>query len=261
MIKNYLYIGILIVVLSSCSGFEKIRKSSDYNMKYRKALEYYNKGDYNRAYTLLDEVAPLLRGSNSADTINYYLAYSAYGQKDYTLAGYHFSNFAQVYAYSPFAEEAEYMAAYCYYLDSPGPSLDQENTMKAIETFKEFLRKNPQSKFAEKGKQYLSELQEKLVEKSFRSAKLYYDMENYKSSIVALKSSLEQYPSSKYREEQMWYVVKSNYMMAENSIEAKRKERFQATVDEYYSFISEFPKSEFKKDADKIYEVSQKFIK
>ena len=39
----------------------------------------------------------------------------------------------------------------------------------------------------------------------------------------------------------------------ENSIPEKRRERYQSTLDEYYSFTAEFPVSKFNKDVDKIY--------
>ena len=83
----------------------------------------------------------------------------------------------------------------------------------------------------------------------------------YKSSIIALRNSLDEYPSTKYREKLMWYILNSRYLLAFNSVESKKKERYQETVDEYYSFTSEFPQSENKKDADNIYQKSEKMIK
>jgi len=263
MIKNCFYIGLLLVILSSCSGYEKILKSSDYNLKYRKAFEYYNKGDYTRASGIFEQIVTVFRGSSKMDSVSFFQAMTTYKLKDYLTAQYYFSTFVQTSAYSPFAEEAEFLAAYCLYLDSPGPSLDQESTMKGIEAFQTFMRKFPNSKFYDKCKLYMVELQDKLVEKSYMSAKLYYNMGGFmlKSAIVALKSSLEEYPNTKYREELMWLVLDSNFKIAENSIETKKKDRYQTTIDEYYSFISEFPQSVWKKDATKIYEKSQRMVK
>lgn len=259
----FVYIGLLLFILSSCSGYEKILKSSDYNLKYRKAFEYYDKGDYTRASGLFEQIVTVFRGSAKADSVSFFQGMAAYKMEDYVTAEYYFSNFVQTYTYSPFAEEAEYLAAYCLYLDSPRASLDQESTMKGIEAFQTFMRKYPSSKYFDKCKEYTTELQEKLVEKSYLSAKLYYNMGGFmlKSAIVALKSSLEDYPNSKYREEMMWLILDANYKIAENSIEAKKKERYQTTVDEYYSFISEFPQSKWKDEAEKIFAKSEKMIK
>ena len=54
----------------------------------------------------------------------------------------------------------------------------------------------------------------------------------------------------------MFLILKSNYLLADNSIISKQKERFQNTVDEYYSFISEFPESAYKREAERMYEAS-----
>jgi outer membrane protein assembly factor BamD len=261
MKKNCFYIIIVLIILSSCSKYEKILKSSDYNLKYRRAFEYYKRKDYARALGIFDQIVPVLRGSTKADTASFFQAMSAFKLKDNITAQYHFSTFYQTYSYSPFAEEAEYLAAYCLYLESPNPELDQDNTIKGIEAFTSFLRRYPDSKYADKCREIRLELQEKLVEKSRLSAKLYYDIGMYKSSIIALKSSIEEYPTSKYREELMWLILDSNFQLAENSVESKKKDRYQSTIDEYYSFISEYPQSQWRKVADHLYEKSEKMVK
>lgn len=256
-----LYIGILALTLSACSGYQKLLKSSDNSLKYRRAFEYYAIEDYVRAGELFDQIANVYRGSTKADTVSYYQAMSYYKQKDYIMAGHYFKTFSETYPYSPFAEETEYLSAYCYYKDSPKPSLDQESTMSAIEAFNTFVNKYPDSQYTLKAKEYTVELQDKLVDKSRNTAILYYNLGNYKSAIVALTNSLQEYPNTKYREELMWRLVESNFKLADNSIPSKQKDRFQSTIDEYYSFISEYPQSEYKKDAEKIYEYSAKRIK
>ena len=261
MKKNLLYSGILLLTLVSCNGYEKILKSSDYNLKYRKAFEYYNKEDYVKASTLFDDIVNVLRGTTKADTVSYYQAMSYFKQKDYILGGHYFGTFAQNFMYSPFTEEAEFLEAYCYYQLSPRPSLDQSSTTSAIEALRSFLNKYPLSKHNAEASSLISELEDKLVEKSRLNAKLYYDMGIYKASIIALKNSLDEYPNTKHKEELMWLVLDSNYRLAENSIISKQKERFQSTIDEYYSFTSSFPNSKYKKDADKIYSDSEKYLK
>lgn len=261
MMKKILYSVILAITLVSCSGYEKLLKSSDYNLKYRKAFEYYEKGDYNKASTLFDDIVNVFRGTTKADTLSFYQAMSYFKQKDYILGAHYFGTFAQNFTYSPFAEEAEFLEAYCYYQQSPRPSLDQSTTTKAIELLNSFANKYPYSKHYDETKNLITELEDKLVEKSKLSAELYYNMGIYKSSIVALKCSLEEYPNTKFKEYLMWLVLDSNFRLAELSVPSKQKERFQSTIDEYFSFSTAFPNSKYKKDADKIYEIAGKFVK
>jgi len=257
--KKYprLVISILIpLMVVGCQGYEKVLKGNDFRLKYHEAMRYYKKEDYVRAGALFDQVAPVLRGTEQADTVYFYQALSYYKQEDYILGGHYFRIFASTYGGSPFAEEAEFMNAYCSYLMSPRPELDQSSTLDALQDFQLFLTKYKNSKRADECKKYLIELREKLVDKSYISAKLYFNLENYKSAIVALNNSLIQYPDSKYREEILYLMVKSCYEFAYNSIKVKQKERYQNTIDEYYSFATEFPNSKYLKEVTHYFKLS-----
>jgi outer membrane protein assembly factor BamD len=242
----------------SCGQYEKVLKGTDYALKYRKAKEYYYKGDFVRSATLFEQIQPVYKGTAKADSVDYLNAKSYYGQDDYIMAGHYFKTFTKTYQGTPFNEECEYMAAYCYYLTSPRPSLDQENTMMAIDALRMFMIRNPDSKRLNDCNKLIAELRDKLVEKSYLSAKLYFDMGYYKSSVIALNNSLSDYPETKFREDLMFFVLRSKYLLAENSILEKQKDRYQATVDEYYSYIGEFPNGKYVKDAQKIYENANK---
>jgi len=261
MKKLFFCLFTVIIGFSACSQYEKLRKSSDYELKYRKAFEYYHVGDFVRAGQLFDDISPAYRVHYKADTVAYYQAMSYFKQKDYPTASYYFSQHFKNQRQSPFAEECEYFTGYCYYMQSPRASLDQDNTYSAIESFQVFLLRHPESKFAPDAEKYLAEMKDKLVDKSYQTAKLYYNLGQYKASIIALNNSLDDYPETKHREELMYLLLKSSYLYAENSVPAKMKERFQLTLDEYFSFYGEFPKSHYIKDAQRMYERADRFLK
>lgn len=257
LIVSILLIGVLLI---GCSKFDKVLKSKDYNFKYKKALEYYKKGDHYRYTTIFEQLVPIYSGTQRADTIQFYFAMGNYKQGDYILAGHYFDTFRKTYPRSVFTEEAEFMYAYCFYESSPRPDLDQENTQAAILAFSEFISRFPKTEKRNEVGKILKELKDKLVEKAYLSAKLYYNTSEYKAAIVALKNSVKDFPESKHREEQLFLVVKSAYLLADNSVPEKQKERFQATIDEYYTFAGEYPQSEYSKEALKMYEASKKFL-
>jgi len=236
-------------------------KSEDANLKFNTAFNYYNRGDYVKAGSLFDQLAPLTRGTRRADSVYFFQAMTQYKLNDYIIAGHYFNTFVTTYENSRFIEDAAYMEAYCYYEQSPRPELDQTSTNMALDAFRLFMIKYPKSKKVTDCQRIIKELNEKLMEKEFISAKLYYNLDNFKASIVALNNCLIDYPDSKYREEIMFLVLKSKYLLAMNSIQSKQTERFQDAVDEYYSFIAEFPESDSKKEADNIYKESSRYIK
>jgi len=252
---------IILVLLSSCGEYEKLLKSTDYDLKKVKAKEYFDNGQFVKSSELLGQILPRYRGSEEAEDLNWINAQSYYGMKDYFSAGTYFKTYMDQYPYGKYAEEATFMAAKCDYNLSPRAELDQDNTKTAIEGFNLFLNRYPLSSRGEECKKLIKELQEKLVEKSYMSARLYYDMKNYKSAITALNNSLKEYADTKYREEMMFLKLNSLYLYAENSMADKQKERYQATLDDYYSFMEEFPQSKFSRDIRRIYQSTGKYLK
>ena len=264
MLKSGIYsVGLMMVtllLLVGCGEYEQLLKSRDYPVKYDKAIEYYNAEEYVKAATLLDQVANIYRGTTKADTVKFYQAMSYYGQRDYLLAGHYFEELASIYSSSEYLEEAEFMAAYCYYKLSPRPSLDQESTYKAMNALRMYISKYPASERVEEARALIAELSDKIVEKSYNSAKLYYDLGYYQSAIIALRNSLEEYPDTQYREELLYLILRSSYLLADNSVASKKKERLQSTLDEYLSFKSEFPDSKYDRDAERMYRSAQKSL-
>ena len=264
MFKNRIVFGVLFavaaVILSGCGEYEKLLKSRDFQKKYEVGVQYYEDGEYARAGTLFDQVANIFRGTTKADTVKYYQAKSYYGQKDYMMAGYYFSELSATYASSVYLEESDFMVGYCYYKQSPRAELDQQTTYKAITAMQMFMVKHPTSQRITESNEIIKEMTDKLVEKSYISARLYYDLGYYKSAILALRNSLIQNPESKFREDLMFLILKSSYLLADGSIPSKQLERFQTTVDEYYSYIGEFPDSSNSREAKRMYEASNKYL-
>jgi len=255
----------LIIVISgifaaSCSNYQKILKSDDYNFKYEKAKEYYNKDDFFRSLPLFEELVNIYKGTDKAEDLYYYFAYCHFGLGDYLMARYHFKNFATTFKNSEYTEECQYMYAYCYYLSSPESSLDQSNTFKAIDAFQLFVNIYPGSDRIEKCNEYIDKLRLKLESKAYENAKLYFNIGNYKAAIIALNNTVEDYPDIDNRENIDFLVLKSNYLLAINSVEKRKLERFQSAIAAYNKFIDRYPESKMLREAESIYDNTIKNI-
>lgn len=101
MMKNFLGFLLVIVLMSSCGEYQKLLKSGDYSLMYKKAVEYYNKGDYTRALNLFDGIRTVFAGTARAQTIAYYRAFCTYNQKDYENAAELFKQFVAMFPESP----------------------------------------------------------------------------------------------------------------------------------------------------------------
>lgn len=251
MDKKWFFLLILSLFLSSCSEYNMVVKSTDYEYKYKKGIEYYEAGDYNHASELFQSLVYAFRGTSRGDDLYHYYAMSAMGQKDYIMAGHYFKNIVDQYPRSEFAEEAQYMVGYCYYKQSPDPKLDQEISKSAIDALQLFINIYPYSNKVEEANILIDEMHEKIVYKSFLSAKLYHDMAYYKAAVIALGNSLSDYPSTKYREEIKYLLFKSKFLLGMNSIDEKKRERLNDARDEYFTFVDEFPDSKYTREVNR----------
>jgi outer membrane protein assembly factor BamD len=63
-----LYIVLIILVLvSSCSGYGKLLKSTDFELKKTKAKEFYDDGQYVKSTELLTQILPRYRATEEAE--------------------------------------------------------------------------------------------------------------------------------------------------------------------------------------------------
>jgi outer membrane protein assembly factor BamD len=252
--------------MSSCSDYQKLLKSTDYELKWTRANEYYEQKKYQKVIDLLEELQAIHKGTDRAEQTLYMLANAYYNRKDYVSASHYFETYYKTYPKGVFTEDCRFLSGKAAYLNSPDPRLTQEETYKAIEMLSVFLDYYPQSDKKDEVTKMLSELQDKLVYKQLLNSRLYFDLgnymgNNYEACIVTATNTLLDYPVSKYREELSWLVLKSRYTLATQSVEKLKMDRYRATVDEYYSFINEFPQSKYAKEAESILNDSRKFVK
>jgi outer membrane protein assembly factor BamD len=248
----------MFFILSSCSEYTRVQKGKDMDKKLDLAIRLYDKGDYFKALPLLEELITVFRGTKKAEKTYYYYAYTNYKLGDYESAAYDFENFAKTYPSSEFAEECAYMHAYCYYQDSPQYSLDQTNTYKAINELQLFTDRYPSSKRIEQCNKLIDQLRSKLELKNYENAEMYYNMDSYKAAIVTYRNLLHDFPSTHFREDALYKIVKCSYLLAENSIEEKKADRYAETIKSNTEFISAFPESRLRGRADEYAVAAQK---
>ena len=255
--KQFLSIFIIIASISSCSKYQKVLKSDDINYKYEQAVKYYKNAEFNKALPIFNELLPIFKGTNKAEEIAFYFAYTHYSTGDYLMASYLFNRFTINFPRSKHVEECKYMVAYCHYEEAPEFSLDATNTSLAIDKFQEFIDRYPNSDRVERCNQLMDELRLNLSRKAFANAKQYHTTENYRAAIIALDNVLIEYPDVENRQEIYFLILESSYFLAINSISAKKEKRLNMTIEYYNQFIDNFPESVYNDDVKKIYDVTK----
>ncbi len=250
----------MLVSGQSCSQYQKLLKSDDHELKYEKALEYYEEGDYSRAITLFADIMPIYRGTAHAQTINYYFAMAHFRNREYTLASHYFKSFVDAYPQSEHAEEFLFLSAYCQYLESPRYSLDQSNTRQAIRELQNFINRYPGSDRVSNANELIDELRHKLERKRFKTGEMYYNISDYQAAATTFETMIRDFPDTRYREEAMFLTIKAYYEFAANSILQRQEERFENVVSAYNAFAGRYPDSEFIEEAKSMHERATEVI-
>jgi outer membrane protein assembly factor BamD len=259
MFKNKRIIRVAVIMLLAVMGitgckskFEKLRASNDTARKYQEAIKLYNNKKYSKALILFDDLIQRFRGQAEAEDLYYYHAYTNYRLKDYLTARHQFMTFVNTYPNSARAEECRFMSAYCYYLEAPVYTLDQSNTQKAIESLQLFINLYPDSERAEEAAGLIDELRDRLERKSYENAKLYLDIGDYQSAVIAFENSLRDYPDTKFAEEMEFSIIEAQYLFALNSSEYRQEDRYAEAISFADDFLKNNPDSKYVKDANKL---------
>ena len=256
MKKTVIIASISALLMCSCaSEYQAVSKYGDNEMKYEFAKEAFARGKFQQASLLLQEVVTMKKGSDEAQECLYMLAMAQYSNMDYEAASETFKKYTTSYPRGLYAEPAYFYIGQSLYQSSPEPRLDQSPTNGAISAYQQFMDLYPDSHLRPQAQERLYELTDKLIQKEFLSAQLYYnlggyfgninsnDESNYTSSIITAQNTLKNYPYCSLREDFMLLIMKSKFQLAENSSDEKRLDRYRDAEDECYGFINEFPES------------------
>lgn len=272
--RNVTALLVCLCLFASCGEYTKVQKTTDFEYKYDVAKAFYAEGRYGPASMLFGEVLAALKGSVYGEESLYMLAMSSYNAKDFESAATYFRKYYQSYPKGKYVEESRYKCGCALYKLTPDPRLDQTNTHEALEEFTSFLEHYPYTRLKDQTQEMILLLQDKLIEKEYLSAKLYYDLggyvanctfggSNYEACVVTAQNALKDYPyaSSERREAFSIMILRSKYHLAKNSVDEKRVERFRDAIDEYYAFANDFPESKYMKEAESMFKHSENIVK
>ncbi len=273
MKKSLFILFSVSILLCGCRNtYNQLIKTSDNDIKYEAAKQYYAMGKFQKASYLLDQTVTFNKGSERGQENLYMLAMAEYSLGDYIIAAEYFHKYFTSYGKGVYAELARYYYAHSLYMSTPEPRLDQTETVKAISAYQEYLDVYPDAKYKDISQSEMFALQDKLIQKEYLNAEMYYNLggyfgnctnggNNYESCIVTAQNALKDYPFTSLREDFALLIMKSKFELAQQSVEEKKMDRFRDAEDECFGFINEFPDSKHLELAQKYIDKCKKYIK
>jgi len=263
--KNKLIFPLLTiaVLLASCSEYNQVVKSDDYGKKLEVANEHYDRGSKPkvkrngetkanasvvlRSVTLYEQIYQRMPKTGEGELAYFRMGKAYYIAGDYYMAGYYLGMFPQRFPYSVKGEEAMFLSAMCSVKNSPESTLDQNDTELAINDLQQFVDRYPNSNLIDSCNKIIDKMRYKLECKAYEDIKLYAKTENYRAAVSSAMTFLDDYPMSRFKEEIQYVLVKNSYLLSKNSIETKKTQRINETIERYSTFVAEYPESKYRK--------------
>jgi outer membrane protein assembly factor BamD len=154
--------------------------------KYKIAYNYYEKGKYIKAKELFETITSINIIENYADSAKYFLGQCYFHTREYVLAENEFQQLVNTRPGSMLIPKSKYMIGMCRLKMSQGPEHDQDNTIKAIQAFENFIF-DPAAHFDEQlyndAEKNLVSLHNRLAEKDLKNGLLYKKMGDYNAAL------------------------------------------------------------------------------
>lgn len=265
MKKSILYIIGLVILATSCSEYTRVSKSKDPDIRMSAARNYFQEKKYLKAASLFESCIPFYRGTTQSEELLFLLAESYFKSGDYFTASDYYESYAKSYPRGVFIKEVRFQIGNCYYLDSPDVRLDQTATVNAIDALNDYVELYPTSDNTEKAYEMMTNMLDKMAQKGFVQAKLYYNLgtymgNNYQSAIIVAEQSLKDYPDSKFRDDLIFIILASKNKEAELSIQDKKAARYSEVIDEYYRYTNAFPEGKYIRQAKQFLKKAKQFV-
>lgn len=255
MQRNGLFILFLAsLFLFSCRSSDLIQPGDTIDVAYEKAMSQYEQEEYGDAARALETVISIGRGTDYGRDAQYYLAESYFKDRRYLLAASEYERFLQFHPNSPRREEVTFKEALSYYHLSPRFRLDQSYTENAIEKFRLFLSRFPNSERADEAAEYIDELRSKLAREDYNAADFYMRTERYNAAAIYYDIVIDKYPDTQWAERALVRQIEAYILYAENSVPARQEERFEMALESYDRYLQLFPEGDNRSDAEDLFD-------
>lgn len=252
--KNFIVLTILIVTLASCSPYQKALKSTDNDLKLAMIDTLMKKGKYNKTIPLFEQVVTQYSGTDKAPELGIKYGDALFATRLYPTAVGQFQRFTDTYSFDEKAEYATFMVGKSKAQMTRSYGRDQENTKEALALLQDYINAYPEGKYIQEANEEISKLRSLLDKKAYEIAKNYHHREAYIPAIKAFENFITDHPGSEFQDDAQFYLFDSEYQYAILSIDALVGERLAIAEKYYKTFISRYPSSEYRKDADKLME-------
>lgn len=240
--------------LVSCRSQDLIRPGDTLEIAFEKAKSQYDQENWTTAANAFETVVSIGRGTDLGQDAQFLLAESYFNNRQYLIAASEYERYSNFYPRSERRETADFKQALSYYNLSPRYNLDQTNTRQAIEQFRLFNARYPDSELLAESSDYIAELRTKLARKKYEAAQFYMRTNRFNAATEYHDLVIDRYPETVWAERSLVDKIEAYILYADNSVRSRQEERYQEAVASYETYLQLFPRGENRSRAENLYD-------
>lgn len=197
-------VSVASLLIIGCANSSKERNADADRLamcqkQYSKVEQEFKNKEYGKVKTKAEEILNVCPGTGYMEQAQFILAESHFHLSEWIEARGEYGSFILNFPGSPFIETAEFRKAVSSFRMEFHIARDETQTATAMKDFERFVSNYPESPLKDSVSYYYNLLVDRLAEKEFQTADLYYKLEKPKAVVIYLKDFLVNFPQSKRR--------------------------------------------------------------
>ncbi len=205
--KKIFSFALIAFLIVGCAS-DKVTKTAA-QTDFDTAVKKLDKGRYGEVALNLQNFSTKYPYSKYTTQAELLRLFAAYKNGEYVLSEVLSKEFAERHPRHPNVDYAKYMLAMSHYRQSSPAKNDQEQTLKAIESFKRLFKEHPQSTYAKDSTNRLQRLYNRLAGHELNVGKFYFDKGRYVAAANRFQMILEKYQTTTAIEEGLYWLAAS----------------------------------------------------
>ncbi|MBN1885937.1 MAG: outer membrane protein assembly factor BamD [Candidatus Krumholzibacteriota bacterium] len=186
------------LALASCGGPYKGQRVPEPGQKIAIADARFERKDYGKAAVEYKDFLASFAGNERVDYAQYRLAESYRLDGDFALAAVEYRILINDYGYSEYVDDAFLLEAVCAFAQAPRVERDQTKVFEARSRIVRFIQLFPDSPRRAEADELLARIDDRLAEKDYRAASLYFGRKRWESAEIYFDKIVENYPGTRW---------------------------------------------------------------
>ena len=189
----------------SCGGPYKPKRLNVAGDKIALADGLFARGKFGDAAVEYKDFLTTFAGDDRSDYAQFRLAESYRLDGQYALAEIECRLLINEFGYSQYVDDAYYLEAVSAFRQAPRVERDQTKTYEALARLKRFLEIFPKSDRTDEARGTMREIHDRLGEKEFLNARLYFSRKAYDAALIYFNKVIEGYPETTWAARSRYY--------------------------------------------------------